>query len=77
MKLEQVLADMNQTIAEQKKIMEEQKKQIEGIVNTFTVNDVKNNANIKKLVLDTENFYIKAKYEIYPHLTELIKAAKQ
>ncbi len=55
----------------------EQKKQIEGIINTFTVNDVKNNVNIKKLVLETEKFYIEVKNEIYPHLAELIKVAKQ
>ncbi|MFA6256212.1 MAG: hypothetical protein WC606_03430 [Candidatus Absconditabacterales bacterium] len=76
-KLEQILVDMNKIIDENNKIIEKQKQQIEGIVNTFTANDVKNNFTIKKLVLDTETLYIKHKYIIPTHLTELIKAAKQ
>jgi hypothetical protein len=68
---------MNKIIDENNKIIEKQKQQIEGIVNTFTANDVKNNFTIKKLVLDTETLYIKHKYIIPTHLTELIKAAKQ
>jgi len=73
----QKIEENNNIIAEQNKKMAEQKKQIEGIINTFTVNDVKNNANIKKLILETEKFYIETKYEIYPHLAELIKTAKE
>ncbi len=69
-KLEKILISTNEKIAEQKK-------QIEGIVNTFTVSDVKSNPNIKTLVLQTESLYIELKYEIYPHLADLIQAAKQ
>lgn len=60
-----------------KKENEKLKKETEGIINTFTINDVKRNPQIKQLVLDVEQLYIFAEYEIYPHLAELIKVAKQ
>jgi len=68
---------LNNILDEQNKTIERINKQIEGIINTFTVNDVKNNANIKELVLKTEQVYIKFGDEIFPHLAELIQAAKQ
>ncbi len=64
-------------LTEQNKTMKEQNKQIDGIINTFTVNDVKTNQTIKNLVLETEKIYIKHGDVISPHLAELIKAAKQ
>lgn len=68
---------MNKTIQENNKTVQELDKQIEGIMNTFTVNDVKNNPTTKNLVLETEKIYIKHGNVISPHLTELINAAKQ
>ena len=63
---------------EQLKLENQQlKKETEGIINTFTANDVKTNPQVKKLVLDVEELYIFAEYEIYPHLAELIKTAKE
>ncbi len=68
---------MKKNIEEMDKNIEQMKKEIEGIINTFTANDVTNNPSIKKLVLDTEQLYIEEEFTLFPKLIELSKIAKQ
>ncbi|MEI7564023.1 MAG: hypothetical protein WCJ39_10800 [bacterium] len=67
---------MNKTIDQNTKTIDDQKKQIEGIVNTFTANDVRSNPAIKQLVLEAESLYIKDGFVIFPHLKDLIRIAR-
>ena len=75
--IKQKTEQMKQKTEQMKKEIKQMRKEIDGIINTFKTNDIKNNSEIKKLVLDTEQFYIEYNYEISLHLAELIQAAKQ
>jgi len=75
--MNKIIEDNTKKIEDNKQEIEQMKKETEGIINTFTISDVKKDPTIKKLVLDTEQLYIKYKYKRFSKLIELAKAAKE
>ena len=70
--LKQKDEELKQKDEELKQILQE----LEATLSKFSPEDVKNNAWIKKLTLDTEQFYIDWWFPVSPHLKSLFDATK-